>query len=384
MRILIDISNIIPGKGGAGGGVAVYADNLLEELDHLLDNSKDSVICFKNFNNNNKIYNNIKVVETSYNTTNLLERLKWLNIYLPFYCLKYKIEVLHRVVPELPFIKVCKYVCTLHDLMYRFHLQKTSNEKIQISAKLKSMGYGMILRKSVSIADYIVTPSYFIKSEVTEVFGINPDKIEVTQLGVLKLNQIKSELKTDKDKFRFIVVAGFYPHKGHAKVIELAKALLASGCTNFSITLRGNPSNQDIVDNIKQAITKYKLQDYIFFNDFKKSHDVNNIYNSFDSLLLLSEYEGFGLPVLEAQMVGIPVICSDIPIFKEVLQDSAIFVDIKDINNSCTKIINFMQDERLQKSLIEKGLTNCERFSWKKMSEKTLAVYKNTLDNQRL
>lgn len=376
MRILIDISNIIPGKGGAGGGVSVYADNLLEELDYLIENSTDSIICFKNHNNNNKIYKNIKVIETFYETDQLLDRLKWLNIYLPFYCLKHKITVLHRAVPELPFIKVCKYVCTLHDLMYRFHL-KTSHPKTTLSAKLKSIGYGMILRRSVLVADCIVTPSYFIKSEATEAFSLNADKIEVTHLGVLKLNKVEPKLETNKDKFKFIVVAGFYPHKGHAKVIELAKALLATGYTGFTITLRGNPFNEDVVDKIKQEIKKYKLEECIYFNDFKKSHDVNNIYASFDSLLLLSEYEGFGLPVLEAQMVGIPVICSDIPIFKEVLQDSAIFINTGDISNSCNKIINFMNDNLLRRSLIEKGFKNCERFSWKTMSERTLVVYRN-------
>lgn len=377
MRILIDISNIIPGKGGAGGGVSVYADNLLEELDNLIGESKDFILCFKNQSNNNKVYKNIKVVETSYETTNFLSRLIWLNIYLPFHCIKNKAAVLHRVVPELPFIKVCKYVCTLHDLMYRFHLKKTSQQNISLSAKLKLVLYGMILRKSVLSADYIVVPSYFIKSEVTEVFKLNPEKIEVTHLGVLKLNYDKNEIKTNKGKFKFIVVAGFYPHKGHAKVIELAKALINKNCKNFTITLRGNPFNVDIVEDIKHQIEKFKLQEYIFFNDFKKSHDVNNIYASFDSLLLLSEYEGFGLPVLEAQMLGIPVICSEIKIFKEVLQDSAIFIDINDINSSCPAIINFMQDDLLRKDLIEKGFKNCDRFSWKTTSLKTLSVYKN-------
>lgn len=375
MRILIDISNIIPGKGGAGGGVAVYADNLLAELDQLIEGSKDSIICFKNHNNNSKIYKNIKVIETSYKTDQLIGRLKWLNIHLPFYCVKHKITVLHRAVPELPFIKVCKYICTLHDLMYRFHL-KSSREKTPLTAKLKSIGYGIILRRSVLIADCIVTPSYFIKHEATEAFRLNDDKIEVTHLGVLKIDTVKARLKADRDKFKFIVVAGFYPHKGHAKVIELAKALLATGFTGFSITLRGNAFNQDIVDRIKQEIKEYKLEECIYFNDFKKTHDVNNIYASFDSLLLLSEYEGFGLPVLEAQMVGIPVICSDIPIFKEVLQNSAVFINTADINNSCTKIVNFIKDDFLRKTLIKEGFKNCERFSWKTMAEKTLAVYR--------
>ncbi len=375
MKVLVDISNIIPGKGGSGGGVAVYANNLLEQLDLLIEGSDNSILCVKNKNNNTKTYKNIKVLETSYNTSNLLSRLVWLNIYLPFYCLKNRILVLHRVVPELPLIKVCKYICTLHDLMYRFHLQKTAKSNITFLHKLKSISYGMILRKSISSATYILVPSYFIKSEVIKVFGLNPSKISATHLGVSKAETAEPKLRKSNEKFRFIVVAGFYPHKGHAKVLEIAKALIEKEFTNFSITFRGNPFDVKVVDSLKQEIKKNKLEEYIFFDDFKKSHDLKNIYNSFDSLLLLSEYEGFGLPLLEAQMFGLPVICSDIAIFKEVLNNSAVFINPNDINDACSKIIDLIEDHCLQKSLVEKGFKNCENFSWKKMAAETMSAY---------
>ncbi len=377
MKVLIDISNIIPGKGGSGGGVAVYANNLLEQLDLLIEDSPVSIVCIKNKNNVSKTYRNIKALATSYNTSNFFTRLLWLNIYLPFYCLKNKISLLHRVVPELPLIKVGKYICTLHDLMYRFHLQKSSKSNITFLHKVKSLCYGMILRKSISSADYILVPSYFIKSEAIKVFGLNPSKIEATHLGVSKLefDETKIRKKDVGEKFKFIVVAGFYPHKGHAKVLELAKALIKKGGINFSITFRGNPFDLKVVDKLKQEIEKNKLEDYIYFDDFKKSHDLKNIYNSFDSLLLLSEYEGFGLPVLEAQIFGLPVICSDIEIFKEVLDDSAIFVDTGDVEDSCARIINLIKDDCLRKSLIEKGFKNCERFSWRNMATETMLAY---------
>ena len=377
MKVLIDISNIIPGKGGAGGGVAVYADNLLEALDNLIIHSEDSFTCFKNCNNNNRRYKSIKVIETSYKTTNLLVRLNWLNIYLPFYCLKNKISVLHRVVPELPFIKVCKHVCTLHDLMYRFHLKTLTKERTSLSHSIKSFSYGMILKKSVLSADFILVPSYFIKSEAIKVFRVSPSKIEVTHLGVVKLPSAEHvvELKIN-EKFKFIVVAGFYPHKGHAKVIELAKALIKEGFVKFSITLRGNSFDKNIVNKLKQEIKENKLEDYIFFDDFQKSHDLKKIYESYNCLLLLSEYEGFGLPVLEAQTFGLPVVCSNIEIFREVLNDSAVFVDTDDINSSLLKIVNLINDQNLQKSLIEKGYKNCERFSWKNTAEKTMLAYR--------
>lgn len=381
MKVLIDISNIIPGKGGSGGGVAVYANNLLEQLDQLIEGSSTSIICIKNVNNSTKPFKNIRVLETSYNTSNLLSRLIWLNIYLPFYCLRNRAAVLHRVVPELPLIKVCKYICTLHDLMYRFHLKKSLNSKLSFIHKLKSTLYGMILRKSISSADYILVPSNFIRSEVIKVFGLNPAKIEATHLGVSKIAISEPDQKRNhNDRFKFIVVAGFYPHKGHGRVIELSKALIQKGYKNFSVTFRGNPFDTNMVENLKQKIKKYNLEEYIFFDDFKKSHDLKNIYNSFDALLLLSEYEGFGLPVLEAQMFGLPVVCSDIEIFKEVLDDSAIFIDTENIDASTEAVLDLVQDNSLQRELVEKGFKNHERFSWKKMSATTISSYNRFLN----
>lgn len=238
-----------------------------------------------------------------------------------------------------------------------------------------------MLRKSISSANYILVPSYFIRSEVIKVFSLNPAKIEATHLGVSKFEIIEPKFKTNSaEKFRLIVVAGFYPHKGHAKVLQIATALIKKEFKNFSITFRGNPLDLKMVDNLKQQIKDNKLDEYIFFDNFKKSHDLKSIYASYDALLLLSEYEGFGLPVLEAQTFGLPVICSDIEIFKEVLADSAIFVNPENINDSCTRIIDLIQNDGLQKILIEKGFQNCKRFSWRNMATKTISAYKRSVN----
>lgn len=375
MKVLIDISNITPGKGGSGGGVAIYANKLLEELDSLMENSSYKIYCFKNKDNNNIKYRNIKVIQKSYNTSNFLIRLLWLNIYLPFYCLNNRITVLHRVVPEMPIIKTTSYICTLHDLMYRYHLKK-SYKRLNLIDKIKSHVYGIIIKISVSISDYILVPSDFIQSEVIEVFNLKSSKIETTYNGVSIEALTNKAFNSSKGKFKFIVVAGFYPHKGHIKVLELAEAFINNNYYDFSITFRGNSFDLDLITTIKNEIKKKKLEDYISFDDFQKSHDLRKIYEAYDALLLLSEYEGFGLPVLEAQAFEKPVICSDIEIFREVLMDSAVFIDTNNINNASIQIINIIRNESFLKNLVKKGVLNTSRFSWKNTAQQTFSAYK--------
>jgi glycosyltransferase involved in cell wall biosynthesis len=179
----------------------------------------------------------------------------------------------------------------------------------------------------------------------------------------------------ESELFKIIVVAGFYPHKGHTKVIELAKALIKRGVTNFTITLKGNPFYTTILEFIKNEIIKHQLEQFIFIEGFNKEHSIEKMYANHDCFLLLSEYEGFGLPVLEAQMSGIPVVCSEIDVFKEVLADSAVFVNTNEIETSCDRVVELMKDDKLRNSLVEKGYENCKRFSWSKMAKETMMVY---------
>jgi len=90
--------------------------------------------------------------------------------------------------------------------------------------------------------------------------------------------------------------------------------------------------------------------------------------------VLPSFYEGFGLPILEAQAAGCPVITSNVSSLPEVAGQAAILVDpnnVEQISQAMYKIIN---DEKLRKDLIFKGYANVKRFSWLKCARETLKV----------
>ena len=181
-------------------------------------------------------------------------------------------------------------------------------------------------------------------------------------------------------KKRLAVIAGFYPHKGHLQVIALAEKFIANGFTNFTIDFRGNPAYKGYINDLSIAIASAKLGDHIKFVKFDAQASLQNIYSNYDAFLLLSEYEGFGLPVLEAQANNIPVICSEIAVFKEILGNSAIFLPNSfDDDIIITDLIASLKNPEKLKEYIKLGNKNIEKFSWGKMAVETYFNYKNCL-----
>ncbi len=377
--ICIDITNIIPGKGGTGGGITTYAINLVKNLDVILDDNSPRVYCIKNieFTNLGGLQR-IILIDKKVNNSNLISRLFWLNIRLPWFCLTKKVRVLHRIVPELPVVKVCRYIITMHDFMFDFYLKKPALKKYLSKGNLLKFRlfqfFGTLAIKS---SDGIIVPAETIKHELENKFPEQNRKVisiyEASEYSNSGQSSCNSKLLT------IGVVAGFYPHKGHFYVLKLARHFLDLGFKDFRILMRGSEIYPDYVSGIKHAIIQHGLQNFIEFEPFVKKITLKEIYSKYDLVVLLSEYEGFGLPILEAQSHSIPVLCSSIPIFKEILRESAFYLDPDPDVHEISKILNLIRNEKIRSEMILRGNQNLQRFSWLQMAKQSLMFYKNFL-----
>jgi glycosyltransferase involved in cell wall biosynthesis len=95
--------------------------------------------------------------------------------------------------------------------------------------------------------------------------------------------------------------------------------------------------------------------------------------------VLLPEYEGFGLPVLEAQANSSVVVCSDIPVLREVLGKSALYVDFDFMSKDVDGLIRVLKDKNSLDQLIIAGKENVQRYSWHKTGQQTLQVYNSAM-----
>ena len=114
---------------------------------------------------------------------------------------------------------------------------------------------------------------------------------------------------------------------------------------------------------------KYKNQ-FIQFTGFISDNQKFRLLAHAKALIFPSLYEGFGIPILEAQSLNIPVICSAIPAFKEIGGESVLFFDAfshKDLKNKIKILLN---NTTISDALKIKGAQNIKRFNWKNSSKK--------------
>ena len=89
---------------------------------------------------------------------------------------------------------------------------------------------------------------------------------------------------------------------------------------------------------------------------------------------MVSLYEGFGIPVLEAYVAGVPTVLSDIPVFKELFSESSSFAAADDPSDIAKKMREVLQSKKIADDLVEKGRKAAKKFSWEKCARETLGV----------
>lgn len=380
-KICVDVTNITPGKGGAGGGITTYAKRLLLELDLLLKNPVYSHLEVVAVGNSGFLKSlNLGQVQTIYkdvNNQSFFGRNFWLQISLPLFLRKNKIQVLHRIIPELPLISTAKYVMTLHDFMFDFYLENPGLKKyLSLFEWMKFLFLRSMMRMGVANSSYIIVISDAIAQELKERFPEKNLNVKVAKLGANKELKSRNAVKAVDSEISLGYVAGFYPHKGHIKALRLMKDLQRSDRgKNVKLFFRGSKVYKNYYEEVESLIEKQGLKGKVFMEGYDPKLTIDEIYQKYTATLMLSEYEGFGLPVLESQSFSKPVICSDIQVFKENLNTSAIYLKDNPTQEEIEELLDRLYDKQFLDQLVEKGNENTAQYSWAKTCKEIMDVY---------
>lgn len=334
------------------GGVAHYIDNLLKEISLFDEENTFFLYSHLDFKLDLNSQNMVKRICPAPIATALHIRKPLIGKEIA----QDKIDIFWGPAGALPLSlpSSVKTVLTVHDVCWLDFPQGLS---------FKSYVYHKIfLPKIMSRADKIVCDSKFTASSLRKHFFYPDDKLAVVYYGLPQIFKSEANGAASFGLGEFILNVGTIgPRKNVVNQIEAFKLL--------------NMPIQFAIAGVKEISLKtgsqnIKLLGYIHHKDLVA------LYRSARLMSFVSMYEGFGLPAIEAMACGCPCVLSDIPVFREIADGSAKFVDPRDIKSIASGYKQVIEDENLRSNLIKAGYETAARFSWRSSAKKFLAIFK--------
>ena len=290
----------------------------------------------------------------------------WLNTIIWLHTFLNKPNVIISPAFIMPFFtrKKTKYITVIHDLA---HLRK--NEMSKYSRFIFDLSTNIAIKK----ADTIVTVSETIKNELIQTFNIDQHRIKVVYNSIgehfLKSknnSEILEKYNISQQKY-ILSVATLNKRKNIPELIKAFESI-TDKYPDIKLVLVGGMGNEK-----RELLTKHPN---VLFTGYISDEDLPYLYKNALLYVFPSLYEGFGIPLIEAQYSNCPVLCSNIPVFKEVAGNGAEFC-IPDSNGIASKLEYLINNKQRRQELISLGQENVKRFSIENIAEQLKDVLEN-------
>lgn len=179
--------------------------------------------------------------------------------------------------------------------------------------------------------------------------------------------------QSDELGLYFLYVGNVYPHKNLENAIKAISLVNKNEIKiNFVIVCARNVFRKKLEKLMNKLITR----DFVKFLGFVDDEKLRTLYENSVGFIYPSLSEGFGLPGLEAMKAGTVLLSSDIPVFREVYGNHAIYFDPTDIQSIAKAIQKTLSLTKLEANkMIKDNKEFIKRYSWEKMAKETLEVY---------
>ena len=270
-------------------------------------------------------------------------------------------------------------IVTMHDLIFLRYPEfyKKIDRKI----------YESVFKSSCQRATKIIAISEQTKSDLIHFLGTPEDKIEVIYQTCNNCfyEKVTEERKEEvKEKFglpnQFILTVGTIEKRKNQ--LAILKAIIAEKL-DIPVVILGRPRPKEYLDEIKRFISGSGIQKQVLFIHNSDTSELQAIYQMARVMVYPSFFEGFGLPVLEAQASGCPVITSNLSSLPEAGGDGALYVDPSDVSGIGKSIRNILYDKTLQDEMKVKGYANAELFSEKMVADRVMKLYQEVLEDSK-
>lgn len=253
-------------------------------------------------------------------------------------------------------------VYTIHDILYEEYPEKLGKLSI-----LKKLYLHHVVKRGLKKSSSVVTVSNFTKKEIIKYHGEKyANKLNVIYEGYEHLKNI--EVCNDDNKITekyFLYIGSSRGHKNlHNLFLGYEKANISWKLVIVGRMDRLEEKDKDLVQKINQSYEK------IIFTGWIEDKKMYELLSKSAAFVFPSKSEGFGIPILESYFFKIPLLCSDIEVFKEITDDACIMFNPFDIDNIARVLTDFSnrtKDEN--EELIQRQNKQLLKYSWKKAAE---------------
>ena len=298
---------------------------------------------------------------------------------LPRFVKRERLDVLH-VQYITPFTKSCKLITTVHDVSWK-RLPQSFPRKDRWLLNL-------FLPHALRLADMVITDSEASKIDLLKFFNLRDNKIATIPLAAEDRFFEKPSIATCQAIWKQLHITPPYllylgvlqPRKNLERLIKATAILKARGGLHRKLVIVGKHGwGHKLLDELT---VRLGLKDDVQFVGYAPDNALPAIYQGADAFIYPSLWEGFGLPVLEAMALGIPVITSDCGSLSEIASDAAMLINPYDVNALANTIECVTTNSDLRRQLRAKGKERARQFRWTNTARETLRVYEKVVARQ--
>lgn len=257
--------------------------------------------------------------------------------------------------------KSCKLLTHVSDLGL-YHIPQAYQASRVLLWRLQ---YRYILRR----AKRFLTVSEFTRRDMVNLFGLKSEQIDIVPSACSPLmKRVEDERTLEQVRAayalpeRFVLFVGSAnPRKNLRRTIEAYDRFREQSELSHVLVIAGE---QGWKFSREKTLEGIRHREDVRFIGFVPDEHMSALYSAADAFLFPTLYEGFGVPVLEAQRCGVPVVASQSGSLPEIAGDAAVLVDPDDPQSICDGLRSVLEDEALARELVRKGYENEKRFSW--------------------
>jgi glycosyltransferase involved in cell wall biosynthesis len=280
----------------------------------------------------------------------------------------------------LPPLRARRTVLTVHDLTFERDPGSAAPTLLRFLRR--------VVPASARRASHVVADSHATARDLTELYGIAPERITVVHSGVdgrfrpyVDSREVREESAAVRTKYGlgaapFVLTVGtLQRRKNHLGLVRA----FARSAAQHDVDLVISGGKGWLYDEVLAEVRARGLERRVHFTGFTAEDDLPALYRAARVFAFPSFYEGFGLPLLEAMASGVPVVSSNASSLPEVAGDAALLVNPRDDDALAAALARALDDESWRAAAIAAGIARAREFTWERAGRQLLAVYENVL-----